>query len=339
KPNLLYGQNPDRAVTTHPVFFEGVIRVFQSFGLSLTFGDSPGYGNIASVSKKAGLLSVAEQYKIPLANFEQALVKELPLGTQKVQIPIAEGALLADGMVSLPKMKTHGLTRITGAIKNQLGCVPGFHKAEFHFRFPHIDAFATLLVNLNLLLKPRLYIMDGIVAMEGEGPGGGDPVPMGCILLSADPVALDATFCRLINLNPSFVPTLRLGEALGLGTAQEAAIEFLGDSLEILKRPTFNVKRSPPLQEVTFQGLRPLRNFILPKPRIRRELCQRCGVCVEACPVPEKAIQFTKGKKNPPQYTYSKCIRCFCCHEMCPYKAINIYTPWMGKLLLNLLGR
>lgn len=339
KPNLLYGQSPERCVTTHPVVFEGIIRILQEYGLVLSYGDSPGYGKPSPVARKAGIAQVSEQYHIPLADFEFLQWREIQWGLQKVQIPLAASTLEADGIISLPKMKTHGLTRITGAVKNQLGCVPGFHKAEFHVRFPNTDTFASLLVQINLLLKMRLYIMDGIMAMEGEGPGSGDPIPMECLLLSQDPVALDATFCRLIDLDPRFVPTIQAGERLGLGIAQEDKIELLGDPLETLKRSSFNVKRNPPVPDVTFRALYPIRNLLLPQPRIDPDRCKRCGICVEACPVSGKALSFSNGKTNPPVYNYAACIRCFCCHEMCPHSAIFIHTPWLGKKVLLFLGR
>jgi len=339
KPNLLYGQSPHRCVTTHPVVFEGITRILREHGVELSFGDSPGYGKLPAVARKAGLSQIAEQYHVSFADFESAQWKEIQLGSHTIQIPLATGSLEADGIVSLPKMKTHGLTRITGAVKNQLGCVPGFHKAEFHVRFPNTESFASLLVKINLLLKPRLYIMDGIMAMEGEGPGSGDPVPMECLLLSQDPVALDATFCKLIDLDPHFVPTIQAGERLGLGTAQEEKIELLGDPLESLKRSSFKVKRNPPVPDVTFRALHPIRNLLLPQPRIDPERCKRCGICVDACPVSGKALAFSNGKTHPPVYDYALCIRCFCCHEMCPHRAIYIHTPWLGKKVLQFLGR
>ena len=72
-----------------------------------------------------------------------------------------------------------------------------------------------MLVDLNQYVKPRLYIMDGIVAMEGNGPGSGDPAPMNVMLMSQDPVALDSVFCNLVHLNPEMVPTNYHGEKIG----------------------------------------------------------------------------------------------------------------------------
>lgn len=104
-------------------------------------------------------------------------------------------------------MKTHALERITGAVKNSYGFVYGFHKAKGHTLYPSADSFARMLVDLNQYVKPRLYIMDGIVAMEGNGPGSGEPAPMNVMLMSQDPVALDSVFCHLIHLKPEMVPT------------------------------------------------------------------------------------------------------------------------------------
>ena len=84
--------------------------------------------------------------------------------------PLILEALAADGIVSLPKLKTHGMVRVTGAVKNQFGCIPGLLKGEFHARMPDVDLFGQLLVDLNLYLRPRLFVMDGIIAMEGNGP-------------------------------------------------------------------------------------------------------------------------------------------------------------------------
>lgn len=100
-------------------------------------------------------------------------------------------------------MKTHEFQRVTGAVKNQFGCIPGKLKGEFHVKVPGPYEFAKMLVDLNLYINPRLYIMDGIFAMEGNGPRGGSPRKMDVLLFSRDPIALDATVCRLMNLDPS----------------------------------------------------------------------------------------------------------------------------------------
>jgi len=249
KPNLLIGRSPERAVTTHPSVFRAAAAAFQSAGAELSYGDSPGFGKPQTAAQRAGLLEVAKELGIELADFSHGETISFPEGRQNKQFTIARGALSADGIVSLPKMKSHGLTRITGAIKNQFGCVPGPLKAEFHARLPMAELFSQMLVDLNRFLKPRLFIMDGIVAMEGNGPQNGTPRPMNVLLLARDPVALDATVCRLVNLDSKLVLPIRYGLEFGLGTSE--TIEYLGDPIESFVNREFvvNLLQSAPSAE------------------------------------------------------------------------------------------
>jgi Pyruvate/2-oxoacid:ferredoxin oxidoreductase delta subunit len=275
---------------------------------------------------------------LTVADFDNSILTTFTEARFHGVFPLATGVLESDGIISLPKMKTHGLSRITGAVKNQFGCIVGFDKAKFHLKYSNAQKFCSLLVDLNLFLKPRLFIMDGIMAMEGEGPSGGDPVPMKVLLFSTDSVALDTAFCRMIDLNPSFVPTNVLGESFGLGTMREDNTEYRGDDIALFHNPAYRVKRIPVEEDITFRVLRPIRNQLVPRPVIESKSCLRCGICVEACPVVGKALDFTdSSKKNPPRYDYTACIRCYCCQEMCPHKAISIKTPLLGRILSRLL--
>jgi ferredoxin len=190
-----------------------------------------------------------------------------------------------------------------------------------------------MLVELNLLLKPRLFIMDGIIAMEGNGPRSGTPVKMNCIIVSSDPVAIDSTFCRMINIDPATVPTNKYGKMYGLGTYDLENIEYVGDPIEDFMNPYFKIDRKPVSNDL-FKSIMPafVRNQLFPKPMIDPEKCVKCGICVSACPVEGKALNFkdsdtnpgTKDKTQPPVYDYDKCIRCYCCQEMCPHHAIHV---------------
>ena len=229
-------------------------------------------------------------------------------------------------------MKTHALERITGAVKNSYGFVYGRNKAIGHTKYPSADSFARMLIDLNRYVKPRLYIMDGIMAMEGNGPGSGDPAPMKVMLMSKDPVALDSVVARLVNLKPQLVPTNYHGEKMGLGTWKEEEIDVLlpdgtvWPMAEVVKRfgnPSFNVDRTEVRHNIWTKMAKAL-NLFQKKPYIDEEKCISCGICVKSCPVVGKAVDFRNGKGNPPTYDYKKCIRCFCCQEMCPQKAIKV---------------
>ncbi len=336
KPNLLLGRDPERAVTTHPSVFRAVGEALRSSGATLTYGDSPGFGRTEAAAGRAGIAEAARELGIPVADFVSPVAVPYPAGHLIKQFTIAQGVVDADGMISLCKMKTHGLTRITGAIKNQYGCIPGLLKAEFHARLANARLFSQMLVDLNGLVRPRLFIMDGVVAMEGNGPQSGTPRAMNVLIFSEDPVAVDATFCRLVALDSRLVLPIVCGEDAGLGSACD--IDYVGDPLEDFIAEDFVVNRRP----LSTTGPTPrfgrriqvFRRLVVPRPVIRAPRCTRCGTCVSICPVSPKAVDFPDpSRSTPPVHRYQRCIRCYCCQEMCPEGAIEIATPLLGRLI------
>jgi uncharacterized protein (DUF362 family)/ferredoxin len=333
KPNLLIAASPDSAISPHPTVFRAVARCLQEAGARLSYGDSPAFGPLSVTAWRVGYTAVASELHIPLADFSGGQAVSFPQGRLIKQFVVANGVLAADGLVSLAKLKTHGLARLTGAVKNQFGCIPGMLKGEFHARMPDRDRFCQMLVDLNRLLRPRLYIMDAVVAMEGNGPRNGDPRPVSALLLSADPIALDATACRLINLDPDLVPTIKWGEAWGLGSVSR--IELLGDPLASLQVADFRVNRRPMPSTGRGGWLGAfMKEWVIPRPVLKPADCVACGTCVEVCPVSPKAIDFPNhDSSRPPAYHYNRCIRCYCCQELCPHDAIVIRTPLLGRLI------
>ncbi len=338
KPNVLVGAPPHRCVTTHPSVFGAVCTCLKETGCTVTYGDSPGlidgWGRCEPALRKAGLAAVAEELGVSCADFAAGVqVNNTGKGSHRLFV-IAQGVRAADGVVSLPKLKTHGLTRMTGALKNQYGCVPGTYKGQYHARVPNVHDFSRLLADITAFVKPRLFVMDAVMAMEGNGPMNGSPRKVGALLVSADPVAMDAVACRLINLDPRYVPVLQPGQDAGLGTWDAGSIDLVGDDIGDLVVRDFKVTRSAPVS-LPEQGVtRLIRNAIVTKPVISPPACTRCGACMRACPVQPKALAWgTDGNKRPPRYKYERCIRCFCCHEICPSGAITIQTPLLGRLL------
>jgi len=333
KVNLLAGDVPEKCVTTHPAVFHAVAECFLAAGACLSYGDSPGFGVSGAAAKKAGITDVAEALKLEAADFKDGRDVFFEEGNQNKKFFIANGVLDCEGLISLPKMKTHGLERFTGAVKNQFGCVVGMRKGEFHVKLPDATDFAKMLVDLNSYVKPRLYIMDGIVAMEGNGPRGGTPRPMNVLLFSTDPIALDAIASRMINLNPLFVPTTLVGSETGAGNYKEEDIELVGDPLKDFICMDFNVERSAVKSVKKGRMVQFLNNRLVAKPYILEEKCNQCGTCVQSCPVEGKAVNWLEGDKTkPPVYDYSKCIKCYCCQEMCPESAIVLKDPLIIKV-------
>jgi Pyruvate/2-oxoacid:ferredoxin oxidoreductase delta subunit len=168
------------------------------------------------------------------------------------------------------------------------------------------------------------------MAMEGNGPRGGKPRRMNVLLFSSDPVALDATVCRMMGLNPAAVPTISLGMKSGLGHYMETEIELLGDDLKQFITANFEVKRESADSTPKIPGF--FTNLVVPKPFIKKEGCVKCGVCVNMCPVTPKVLNWDKGDKTkPPVYDYDRCIRCYCCQELCPESTIVVKTPLLRR--------
>ena len=332
KPNLLKKAEVEKAVITHPVVVGAFARILRENGYEhIVLADSCGHGTTQAVIRGTGMDTYLEKYHIPAIDYSEGVKTAYPQGIQAKEFILPKELLDQDCVISLSKMKTHALERITGAVKNSYGFVYGFHKAKGHTQYPSADSFARMLIDLNKCVAPKLYVMDGIVAMEGNGPGSGDPVPMNVMLMSTDPVALDSVFSYLIYLKPEMVPTNYHGEKMGLGTWKEEKITLLAPDGEIsmadaVKRygnPDFNVDRTEVRKNIWTRMAGTLKIF-QKKPYIETDKCVRCGICVQSCPVPGKAVDFRKGKDKPPVYDYRKCIRCFCCQEMCPKKAIKV---------------
>jgi len=156
---------------------------------------------------------------------------------------------------------------------------------------------------------------------------------MNVLLFSTDPVALDATASRMINLDPLFVPTTMIGAQTGSGTYLEEEIEILGDPLNRFICSDFNVERTPVKTLKKNSVMRFLNNRLVAKPVIISEKCTQCGTCVHSCPVEGKAVNWVDGNHSvPPAYDYKKCIRCYCCQEMCPESAIVLKVPVLIKV-------
>jgi len=336
KPNVLFGANPQKCVTTHPSVFRAVGKILQKVSANLSYGDSSGFGKRESNLIKANLKQVADELGIVLADFSKGKAVTHREALLNKRFVIANGVLASDGLVSLPKLKTHGITRITGAVKNQFGCVPGILKSQYHVKMPDPHDFATMLVDLTTLVRPRLYIMDGIMAMEGNGPGSGKPKKLGVLLFSSDPVALDAIACKIIDLEPLFVPTSEPGERAGLGTYHYENIEVVGDSVNSFVDEDFAVVRKPPVSEPSGPLRTFLKNRICPRPTIDKTICTNCGTCVEMCPVTPGAVDWHTGDKSrPPAFKYDRCVHCYCCQELCPEGAVTIRDTLLGRLLFR----
>lgn len=339
KPNFLAKCPPEKACTTHPEVFSGVAKYLQKKGYAnLYYGDSPGHGDMHAIAKECGVYDVAKKLEVAVADFTAGKSTPYPDGVSAKEFVIANGVLECDGIVNICKMKTHMLERITGAQKNIFGCVFGLNKGASHVKYPNATEFAKMLADLNLMLKPRFHIMDGVMAMEGNGPQSGTPKEVGVILASTDAVALDTVFASLVYLDPLLVPTNVIGKERGVGECDIAKIQVITPEGEMTVTEVqekygvrdFDVYRGK-ADKGEIRQLKPFKKLIERKPKIKKNLCIKCGICVKSCPVDGGALHF-KTKGAPPVYDYTKCIKCYCCQEMCPKKAIYAYQNPIAKI-------
>jgi len=338
KPNILFDTPPEKAVTTHPVFVEAVIRLVREMGPKrILIGDSPGLQPPGFSGKASGIGEVVKRTGVEWVDFTKDKI-EVPFSGGKVikKFTLAKAALDADIIINLPKLKTHQLMSYTGAMKNNFGLVPSVIKSTLHVRFSGRQAFASMLVDLNMAIKPGYALMDAIIGMEGPGPSGGSPRQIGLVLASSNPLAMDVAASGLIGYRPSDIPVNR--EALGRGywLSDFNEIEYPGLSPEDLRindfvKIPFKKSGSQLLDFVLPGPLRRLRNSLAPGPEINHSICVRCGDCIRICG--SQAVSMTGGgKENRCVIDYNRCIRCFCCHEICPKKAINIIKKPQNRL-------
>ncbi len=325
KPNILKVAEPDSAVCTHPLVLRAAIRYARSQGAArVLVGDSPGFQAGNSAFRKSGLLDATLEEGAEWVDFSDGIQVENPEGKLVKNFTVARAAMEADVLVSLCKLKNHSLMYYTGAMKNLFGCIPGLQKPQFHMRFPDRSHFGQMLTDLNLALKCEFSLMDAIVGMEGPGPGSGFPRKIGAILASRDPLALDRTACGIIGLDPRLVANLE--DALGRGAwiGSDAEIEVLGTKVEELRIDDW---KQVPREISTRRGFPPaLRNLFVGRPFFSRKACSACGACVAICP--GKSLTFAgdpkaRAKKRI-KVDYETCIRCYCCHEVCPEDAIVV---------------
>jgi len=331
KPNILHGDPPERASATHPAIVYAMARFLQQNGFYVSCGDSPALENSVTALRRGGFSGVMEELGILPADFENGEERKAPAGEQNRTFFIARGVLEADAVVNLPKLKTHAMFCMTGAIKNLFGTIPGMRKAWFHARVPDPAAFARMLVDLSRLVSPALAVMDAVRGMEGNGPRNGTPVETNLLLFSTDPVAMDAVACRIMGISPGKNLLLETAHAAGLGELDPDRIEIRGKPFEECLEHRYVLH---PADYKTFSAspwIRYIKSFIVPRPVVRKKSCNGCGMCVKICPAFPKALSLQKAAK--PELDYRACIRCYCCQEVCPQGAISVKVPALGAIL------
>jgi len=319
KVNLLMKRTPDRATTTHPAVAKAIVRAVQRAGGEAILCDSPGgpytRGMLAGVYEASGMKQVAEETGCTLNDDFSVTTKVLPDGFAARKLDLLGVLEKVDKVITVGKLKTHGLTTMTGCVKNLFGVIPGTVKVEYHARHQDVKLFSDMLLDICAAVKPCFAILDAVIGMEGEGPSGGRPRQIGALIGGENPHAVDVVGARLIGLEAAQVTTLEA--AMRHGVLPE--VEIAGDGIEPLILQDFDI----PMKQKSSSLMRLVNSLpqcLRPRPVFTHRQCDGCGVCMRSCPA--KAISM--NDKRRPQVDLKQCIRCYCCQELCPKTDIEV---------------
>jgi uncharacterized protein (DUF362 family)/Pyruvate/2-oxoacid:ferredoxin oxidoreductase delta subunit len=318
KPNVLRASLPQEGIATNPSVLRAVVEKVETMRPGeIVVGDNPGlfnYGANEESFQKTGLMEAAKGYYLNIGNDSKKVAFNPAFAPV---VSVSQAVLDADIIISLPKFKTHGLTVMTGCIKNSYGFLPGAQKAMLHKAAGNAERFHEMLVDVFRLRVPDLFIVDAVVGMEGNGPASPDLRDIGVILASDNAVALDAVIATMMGCEPSRLRFLRKAQEVGLGDYELGTIEVIGElsRLNDFKLPSFGGEVI--LHNEAMQAL--IHTRMIMRPQADPELCTGCGTCVDQCPVSALSMD-----KNIPRVNVHLCISCFCCQEICPEKAITL---------------
>ena len=333
KPNVLRGGVPEEAITTHPAVLRAVVECLHDLGASdITVGDNPGlmgYGANEACFELCGLTeaSLGHYRNIGLDAVEMPFST---LGDPNLlpRVSVSRAVLEADVFISLPKFKTHGLTVLTGGLKNSYGILPGAQKALLHKLAGTPERFQEVVVDVFRLREPDFFLVDAVVGMQGNGPASTELRWIGRVLAADNAVALDGVIARMMGLDPARLRMLTYAQSVGLGEFSDAALEVLGQLVPI---PDFKL---PPLDGGAIQHSQMLQDLlesrIVLRPKADPARCTACGTCVAQCPAQALTLVETASGALA-VVDASLCIGCFCCQEMCPEKAIALVHGQAGS--------
>lgn len=326
KPNLLMAKEPEYGIDTHPEVLRAVINLLKPLHCRIIVGDGPSvWGsqieNVDEVYRCSGTEKVCRDEGVELVKFDKRRWRK--------NFPLTVWLDECDYLISVSKFKTHDFTVLTGAIKNLFGLVSGTYKTELHKKYFDPQDFARILVDVYQEALPALNIVDGIVAMEGDGPASAGKLRSpGLILASSDAVALDSILALIMGLEPQDILSTREAAKRNLGAADINSIEILGEKLEEVIGEPFILPSNSLVKKIPRPIINLVKKLIRYYPQVVHANCIRCSACVDACP--QKVIVL---KNNRISIDYSRCISCFCCQEACPNAAIKVKKSIFAKMI------
>jgi len=321
----------ERGIVTHPAFVEAVLELLKGFDAEITVGDDidSSKGNGFQVS---GFRQMCDRMGVRLINLRETGFVETNCGGHFLnKVFLSSTVLDADVIINLPKLKTHSLTIFTGGVKNMFGIIPHGQRIRFHGEYIRVEDFCQVLTDIFSNAIPQLTIMDGIIAMEGDGPSSGKLRKVGVVLAGRDSVAVDAVATKIIGREPFDIYTTRYADERDLGVGNLNNIEVVGERLEDVIVPDFKL---PASVIAMIMGRIPgflskfLQGQLAIKPAVIKQQCTLCLECRKICP----ATAISTGDSTV-EINHHVCIGCMCCHEVCRFGAVTPRRPIIGRVI------
>ena len=326
KPNLLAWRKENDPACVNPRFLVESARAFLDAGAaSVAILENPAIQSVPHILHAMGVDEELKKMNVHYASLTRFAKMNPPENARFRNLELAQEYLDYDFVVDIAKAKTHAMMILTLCVKNLFGLVNGSARLGWHLSVGRdFDQFADMLLDIYLTVQPRFNLLDGIISMEGNGPGSGTPVQKNFVAGSTDSLALDC----------SVAPVLGVPELLLLRRAKERGI--LPDWENVTDVPELTALKLPDPPSLMLQwgvAFPPfcrnfLRNHMLARPLLDPKKCIGCKLCAEMCP--PKAITMVDGK---PHFSSQECIRCFCCQEHCPKGAIIPKKSWSMALM------
>ena len=236
KINLCDARTPETGAITHPLFLDALLKFLRENYENLKIFAAESDATVVLADKFIkwfGFLPVLKKWNAKWVNLskEELTTKKINgLFLKEIQLP----KILCDNVyfISLAKLKTNLLTKISCSLKNQFGCLPEIEKNVYH---SHINK---VIADINSVIKPDFSLVDGIIAMGGtQGPAFGTPIGTELIIGGKDPVAVDACCAKIMGFKPYLVPHVRKSNAQGIGSLR---YEQVGNEIEKIN---FEIKK------------------------------------------------------------------------------------------------
>lgn len=251
KPNMVEPVRESPHMTTHPSIVLAAADVFRTWGATVSVGEGPGHLRDTDLAlQESGVGEAIDSEGLPFADLnyqDVAWTKNAGRRSKLEGFFFPQAVAEADLLVSLPKMKTHHWMGVTASMKNLYGTIPGC-KYGWPKNVLHLSGIPETVFDINASLPRTIAIVDGIDCMEGDGPIMGTAKHMGLVLVGTCPAAVDATVCRLMDVDPYAVPYLKLA-AGRLGPLAERAIIQRGENWRPLMSP-FKMLDKPHLRQM-----------------------------------------------------------------------------------------